>query len=398
MNIIGIETILPGDQSPLPEIVFVRVYTDTGIVGHGETYYTPRAVAEYLHEFLAPRLIAHGGCSPEALWEHGYRSAARFGGRGLEMRALSAVDVAVWDACALSAGMPLHAMWGGPTKDRLSTYNTCAGPSYGKSWRIGAASVGRGKYEDYDSFFNRPDELAVELVEEGFSGMKIWPFDRMAPYPGAPTIDPSDLRTGVGIFEKIRTAVGSKIEIMAEGHGMWSVAAAKTIAKALEPMRPAWIEDFILADQPALLRELKQSTSIPLLASEYLISRFEYAPIIEIGAADIIMIDPTWCGGITESRRIIALADAARLPVTFHDCTGPFTLLAGIQLSFGSSNALYQEVVRAYLHSVYPEFVDEMPTLQSGKYLPPTRAGIGAVLQPDIVNRPGVEVRLTGRR
>ena len=398
MNIVGIETILPGDQSPLPEIVFVRVYTDSGIIGHGETYYTPRAVAEYLHEFLAPRLLAHGGCSPEALWEHGYRSAARFGGRGLEMRALSAVDVAVWDACAISAGVPLHAMWGGPTKDRLSTYNTCAGPSYGKSWRIGGASVGRGKYEDFDSFFNRPGELAVELVEEGFSGMKIWPFDRMASFPGAPTIDPSDLRRGVEIFEKIRAAVGSDIEIMAEGHGMWSVAAAKTIAKALEPVKPAWIEDFILADQPALLRELKQSTTIPLLASEYLISRFEYAPIIDQGAADIIMIDPTWCGGITESRRIVALADAAGLPVTFHDCTGPFTLLAGIQLSFGSTNVLYQEVVRAYLHSVYPEFVDELPPLQQGKYLPPTRPGIGAVLQPDIVDRPGVEVRLTGRR
>jgi L-alanine-DL-glutamate epimerase-like enolase superfamily enzyme len=185
---------------------------------------------------------------------------------------------------------------------------------------------------------------------------------------------------------------------MAEGHGMWSVAAAKTIAKALEPVRPAWIEDFILADQPSLLRELKQSTSIPLLASEYLISRFEYAPIIEAQAADIIMIDPTWCGGITESRRIISLADAAGLPVTFHDCTGPFTLLAGIHLSFGSSNVLYQEVVRAYLHSVYPEFVEELPTLQLGRYMPPTRAGIGAVLQPDIVNRPGVEVRLTGKR
>ncbi|MEY4400818.1 MAG: hypothetical protein RL072_683 [Actinomycetota bacterium] len=398
MKIIGIETILPGDQSPLPEIVFVRVYTDSGIVGHGETYYTPRAVAEYLHEFLAPRLIAHGGSSPEALWEHGYRAAARFGGRGLEMRALSAVDVAVWDACALAAGVPLHAMWGGPTKERLSTYNTCAGPSYGKSWRIGSASVGRGMYEDYDSFIHRPGELAVELVAEGFAGMKIWPFDRMARFPGAPTIEPADLRVGVEIFEKIRAAVGSDIEIMAEGHGMWSLDAAKTIAKALEPVRPAWLEDFILADQPALLRELKQSTTIPLLASEYLISRFEYAPVMEMQAADIIMIDPTWCGGVTESRRIIALAEAARLPVTFHDCTGPFTLLAGIHLSFGSANVLYQEVVRAYLHSVYPEFVDELPTLHHGKYLPPTRTGIGAVLQPDIVNRPGVEVRLTGRR
>lgn len=398
MNIIGIETILPGDQSPLPEIVFVRVYTDSGVVGHGETYYTPRAVSEYIHEFLAPRLLAHGGCSPEALWEHGYRSAARFGGRGLEMRALSAVDVAVWDACALAEGVPLHVMLGGPTRDRLATYNTCAGPSYGKSWRVGSTPVGRGMYEDYESFLHRPGELAVELVEQGFAGMKIWPFDRMARVPGAASIDPSDLRAGVEVFEKIRSAVGSDIEIMAEGHGLWSVGAAKTIAHALEAVRPAWIEDLILADDPAALRELKQSTTIPLLASEYLITRFEYAPIIDQQAADIIMIDPTWCGGITESRRIVGLADAKQLPVTFHDCTGPFTLLAGIHLSFSSPNALYQEVVRAYLHSVYAEFVDELQPLHQGEYHLPTRAGIGAALQADIVNRPGVEVRLTGRR
>jgi galactonate dehydratase len=235
-------------------------------------------------------------------------------------------------------------------------------------------------------------------VEQGFAGMKIWPFDRMARVPGATSIDPSDLRAGVEVFEKIRSAVGSDIEIMAEGHGLWSVGAAKTIAHALEAVRPAWIEDLILADDPAALRELKQSTTIPLLASEYLITRFEYAPIIDQQAADIIMIDPTWCGGITESRRIVGLADAKQLPVTFHDCTGPFTLLAGIHLSFSSPNALYQEVVRAYLHSVYAEFVDELQPLHQGEYHLPTRAGIGAALQADIVNRPGVEVRLTGRR
>ena len=71
-----------------------------------------------------------------------------------------------------------------------------------------------------------------------------------------------------------------------------------------------------------------------MVVSEYLISRFAYAPVIDQHAVDVVMIDPTWCGGITEARRIVALADAKRLPVTFHDCTGPFTLLAGVHLSF----------------------------------------------------------------
>lgn len=398
MKITGIETIVPGDGSPLPEIVFVRVHTEDGVVGHGETYYTPRAVAAYIHEFLAPRILALGTASPEAVWEMGYRTASRFGGRGLELRALSAVDVALWDALAVSVNLPLHVLLGGPTVDHVPVYNTCAGPSYGKSWRLGGGATRDGRYEDYDAFLNRPGELARELVAEGYAGMKIWPFDRFARRAGAQHIGPDDLRAGLEPFERIREAVGSRIEIMAEGHGLWSLSAAKKIARALEPFEPAWIEDLIVADSPDALAELKRSTSIPLLASEYLMSRFEYAPIIERGVVDQVMIDPTWCGGVTEARRIVALADARRLPVTFHDCTGPFTLLAGVHLGFGSPNTSYQEVVRAYLAEVYPLFVDELQTPERGRYAPPSRPGLGAVLQPDVVDREGVEVRITGRR
>ncbi|NDE20095.1 MAG: mandelate racemase/muconate lactonizing enzyme family protein [Actinobacteria bacterium] len=398
MRLTGIETIIPGDGSPLPEIVFVRVHTDQGIVGHGETYYTPRAVAAYIHEFLAPKILTLGSASPEAVWELGYRTASRFGGRGLELRALSAIDVALWDALAVSVGLPLHVVLGGPSVDRVPVYNTCAGPSYGKSWKIGGGATGAGRFEDYDAFLQRPGELARELVAEGFAGMKIWPFDRFAHRAGAQHIAPEDLRAGLEPFEKIREAVGSQIEIMAEGHGLWSLPAAKKIARALEPFQPAWIEDLIVADNPDAIAELKRSTTIPLLVSEYLMSRFEYSPIIERGIADQVMIDPTWCGGITESRRIVALADAKRLPVTFHDCTGPFTLLAGVHLGFSSPNASYQEVVRAYLSEVYPQFVDDLPKPGRGAYVPPTRPGLGAVLQTDVVDRPGVEVQLTGKR
>lgn len=398
MKITGIETIVPGDDSPLPEVMFLRVHTADGVIGHGETYYTPRAVAEYVHEFLAPRVLASASSSPEAIWELGYRAAARFGGRGLELRALSAIDLAVWDALAVSAGLPLHVLLGGPTVSRVRTYNTCAGPSYGKSWRPGGNTSSNGQFEDYVAFLERPGELATELVRDGFAGMKIWPFDRMAERSGAHTIAPKDLAAALQPFEKIREAVGSQIEIMAEGHGMWSVGAAKVIARALEPFSPAWLEDFIITDNVAALRELKQSTTIPLLVSEYLMSRFEYLPVIEQRAVDHVMVDPTWCGGITESRRIATIADAHRLPVTFHDCTGPFTLLAGIHLCFSAPNASYQEVVRAYLHRVYPEFVDELPPLVNGVYLPPTRPGLGASLQADLLSRPGVQSRLTGSR
>lgn len=398
MKITGIETIIPGDQSPLPEVVFVRVYTDIGVVGHGETYYTPRAVSEYIHEFLAPRILAAESGSPEAIWDIGYSAAARFGGRGLELRALSAIDIAVWDALALSLNVPLHVLLGGPSVSQIPVYNTCGGPSYGKSLRFGEISSRDGRYEDFDAFMNRPDELAADLVAEGFGGMKIWPFDRIAQRAGGQIISSEDLQTALLPFRKIREAVGSKINIMAEGHGLWSLSAAKRIAKELEQFEPSWIEDLILADSTEALLELKRSTSIPMVVSEYLISRFAYAPVIDQHAVDVVMIDPTWCGGITEARRIVALADAKRLSVTFHDCTGPFTLLAGVHLSFSSPNVMYQEVVRAYLKIVYPNFVDDLQLPEHGMYKPPTRPGIGAILQPDIVDRPGVTVQLSGSR
>jgi galactonate dehydratase len=394
MKIVAMETIVPGQMSHLPSLMFVRVHTDSGLVGCGETYYTPRAVSAYIHEFLAPLVMGLDATAPEALWETAYRAAAKFGGKGLELRALSAVDVAVWDLVAQAAGMPLYKVLGGPVSTSVPAYNTCAGPTYGRGWRPGHGdSTETGRLDDLAGFLERPAELAGELIDEGFGGMKIWPFDQIAKDKGGTIIGHADLARGLEPFRLIREAVGMDIEIMAEGHGFWSLGAAKTIAKGLEPYEPAWIEDLILADSPEALAELKRSTSIPVLASEYLMTRFEYAPMIRSGAVDHVMIDPTWCGGITEARRIIALADAARLPVTMHDCTGPFTLLAGIHLALSSPNATYQEVVRAYLRFVYPDYLDDRVELVNGRILPPTRPGIGGELRPDLLDRPGVEQR-----
>ncbi len=394
MKIVAIETIVPGEQSPLPSLVLVRVHTDSGLVGCGETYYTPHAVSTYIHEFLAPLVMGMDATAPEALWDTAYRAAAKFGGKGLELRALSAVDLAAWDLVAQAAGMPLYNVLGGPVSPSVPTYNTCAGPTYGRGWRPGYGDASdAGRYDDLTGFLDRPAELAQELIDEGFAGMKIWPFDQIAKERGGTVITAADLARGLEPFRLIREAVGRRIDVMAEGHGFWSLGAAQAIAHGLEQYEPAWIEDLILADSPEALAELKRSTTIPVLASEYLMTRFEYAPMIRSGAVDHVMIDPTWCGGITEARRIIALADAARLPVTFHDCTGPFTLLAGIHLALSSTNASYQEVVRGYLRVVYPEFLDDPIELVDGRLLPPTRPGIGGALRSDVVDRPGVEQR-----
>ena len=272
-----------------------------------------------------------------------------------------------------------------------------------------------GPLEDLVAFMERPGELAQELVAEGITGMKLWPFDYVAHWPGAWSnwksfrgmfdpnirslgghdISASDLNRGMEPFRKIRDAVGDKIEIMLEGHGLWSLPAAQKIARAMEEVRPAWLEDLMRADDIDALAELRDTTSCPILASEYLATRYEYKPLLEKQAADIVMIDPTWAGGITETKKVCTMAEAYKRPVAMHDCTGPFTLYAGIHLAINATNAIWQESVRAYLRVNYPDLVTELPTVENGHILAPTKPGIGTTIHPDLRSREGAIVRVS---
>ena len=147
------------------------------------------------------------------------------------------------------------------------------------------------------------------------------------------------------------------------------------------------------ADDIDALAELRRGTTCPILASEYLATRYEYKPLLEKQAADIVMIDPTWAGGITECKKVCAMAETYKRPVAMHDCTGPFTLFAGIHLAINATNAIYQESVRAYLRVNYPELVTELPVIENGHILAPTKPGLGTALLPDIRTRPGAVVR-----
>jgi hypothetical protein len=159
-----------------------------------------------------------------------------------------------------------------------------------------------------------------------------------------------------------------------------------------DPMPGQTIEDIMRADDIEALAELGRSTTTPILASEYLTTRYEYKPVLEARAADIIMIDPTWAGGITESKKIATMAEAYKRPVAMHDCTGPFTLNAGVHLAINATNALYQESLRSYLRVTYPEMVTDIVTVEQGHLLAPTAPGLGTTLLPDVRKRPDVTI------
>src|SRR5207302_11320329 len=131
---------------------------------------------------------------------------------------------------------------------------------------------------------------------------------------------------------------GGMMGIIVEGPVLWSVPAALQRARPLAKFRRAWLEDLLRADDIPVPAELRRGTTCPILASEYLATRYEYRPLLEAQAADIVMIDPTWAGGITECKKVCAMAETYKRPVAMHDCTGPFTLYAGIHLAINTTN------------------------------------------------------------
>jgi galactonate dehydratase len=391
MKITALETI---QVDEIPFLIFVRVHTDEGLIGTSDTYYTTSAIRAAVHDWAAPMLLGQDPLQMERHWDRMYaKSAARWGGTGVEMRTISAIDAALWDILGQSLGAPIWQLLGGLAHDRIPTYNTCGGPMYGRNQNRGGD--GKGPLEDLWAQLNEPEQLAQELLDEGIRGMKIWPLDRIALRGTGRNITADELREGLEPFRRIREAVGDRIEIMLEGHGYWDITTAKKIAHAVEEYRPAWLEDMVLGHDVDQLKELKDSTTTPILASELLITRYQYRPLMEKRAADIVMIDPTWAGGITESRKIATMAESFGLPVALHDCTGPFTLMAGVQLAFSAPNAIYQETVRAYIRTWYGEFTPHTIDIADGHVLPPIAPGIGTSLLPEVLERPDAHVQRT---
>ncbi len=396
MKITALETIQVREY---PNLLWVQLHTDAGIVGLGETFRGADAVAGQLHGLVAPYLL---GKDPLQIERHSHallNGMLGFASTGAELRAASAVDIALWDIFGQALGQPIHVLLGGLSRERVRVYNTCAGYTYNnraarkREVDPAAGETPQGKYDDQVAFVTAPAELAHSLLEEGYAAMKIWPFDVFAERTGGLFISAADLGKGLEPFEKIRAAVGDRIEIMCELHSMWNLPTAKQIARALEPVRPFWAEDPIKMNNVAALRDYAQSTTIPVCASETVGPRSAFRDLLEAQATAVVMFDSGWCGGISEARKIAALAETYQRPIAPHDCTGPVVLAASMHLALHAPNALFQEVVRAFLFGYYRELVTELPVVAGGFAEPMTGPGLGTALQPGIIRRADAIVR-----
>ncbi len=397
MRITELETIRVAEFA---NVLWVRVHTNEGVIGLGETFYGAGAVEAHIHDTLAQRLLGRNPLHIEALNKEMLNLPMAQSSTGVETRAASAVDIALWDVFGKVCNQPVHQMLGGLCRDKQRIYNTCAGTRYVRSTNIRPVSnwslgQGTGQYEDLDGFMNRADELAEDLLANGISAMKIWPFDPVANETGGMSINAAQMRLACEPFEKIRKRVGDKMDIMVELHSLWNLPAAKQIARALEPFMPMWFEDPIRMNSPQALAEYARSTDVWVCASETLGSRWPYKDMLDRDAMHVVMVDLCWTGGLTEGRKIAAMAETYHRPFAPHDCIGPVGFAAAVHMSFSQPNTLIQESVRAFYRGWYNELVTAMPRIEGGFVFPMEGVGLGLELLPAVYARSDTTVRVT---
>ena len=236
------------------------------------------------------------------------------------------------------------------------------------------------QYEDLQAFLTDAGALAKTLQAEGIGGMKIWPFDIYAEKNDGADISDEDLKKGLIPLQKVRDAVGEKMQLMLELHALWSPVAAKKIFEATKELNLSWIEDPIypdLLDDYAILRDKGYA---PIAHGETVSSLTQVNALLKNDYIDVLTLDLGWCGGFTQGIKFTQATKKYGKSIAPHDCSGPIGLIAGAQLSTASDNALVQETSRASLRTWYPMIVSNLPTIADGKLSLGSEPGLGTDL------------------
>jgi len=345
---------------------WVRIHTDTGMHGTGETFPAPDSEKAVILNDYAPLLLGRDPRDIERLWLDLFTQVQFRGVGGAEMRALSAVDVALWDLLGKCSGLPAYIILGGQCWDSIPIYNTC--------------------YDDLYDFNTKPVELARELMSAGIKAMKIWPFDDVAVRNRGQSITSHEIAEASMPIRQIREAVGEEMQIMVEFHGFWNLPCAVEIAHALEPYHVTWLEEMLPQDNMAAYETLARQVKQPLCISERLLTRWGYREVLERRAASIIMPDIAWCGGLSEARKIANAAHTMYLPVAFHNCGGPITHFASWHLAMATTNLQILETVRRHYNDRFLPVATASGAPRDGRLRVPPGPGLGVDIRDDFLH------------
>ncbi len=369
MKITALETL---QWRAYPRLLVLRVHTDSGVIGLGETVDKIPAAKAAIHGTLAPLVLGQDPLDIEGLWRFVMDNIMYHGYAGAETRALSAFEIALWDIMGKHYQAPLYHLLGGKTRDEVPTYNTC---------------IGFGDVQDYRQWHEDAGELAQSLLMDEIHAMKIWPFDSFSERSFGQRISPAEIEKGLIPIQQIRERVGNQMEIGIECHFRWNRVSMERIARALEPYDILFLEDVLPAVYPDEIKALSERTTIPIIGSELLMTRWQLREWLEKHVSQIIMTDPVWNGGIAETRKIAVLAETFGVPLVLHNVAGAICHALCMHLGAHIPNLYYVESVRAFYKEYFPILTDFRPTVSDGHLDIPQGPGLGVNLLDSALER-----------
>ncbi len=339
---------------------FVKIETDAGIYGWGE------ASLQFKDEGLMAELGAFKrflmGKDPfeiERLWTSLYRRVTWSGGP-VTTSAISAVDLALWDIKGKALGVPVYELLGGKSHDKIRMY--------ANGWpRGGMTPKGIG-------------EEAKKVVDRGYTALKFYPFG------GEQVAKIERIERGVALVEAVREAVGSQIEIGIDIRARLNIWSARRVARQLEAFNIAWMEEPILWDNPEALARFARDARVPIATGEQLYTRWGFRALLEQNAVGIIQPDICHAGGITELKKIAAMAETYYVTLAPHNSNGPISTIASLHLDLCIHNSLMQEIFLSSI-DLYNEVLTQPIDVMDGYCMPPEGPGWGVDLKADVIEK-----------
>ncbi len=364
------------NQEPQAVWTFVRVLTDAGVHGWGESSNFPShgslIIADAIRH-LRPWIVGQDAADITAMWHRLFRKAAYLGPRGLPTAVVSGIDIALWDIKGKVAGRPVYDLLGGRVRDSV--------PLYANGWF--AASDGHAACETPDDYAG----AAGRVVARGHTAIKLDPFHEMVPHHTgylAGQISPAGEELGVACVAAVREAVGHGVEVLIDAHGHYNVPTAVRLARRLEPYRIGWLEEPTPPESLDALRAVREQVSVPICVGERLYTRWDFAPVLAGRLADYLMPDVVWTGGISEVMRIAALAETYHVPITPHNAMGPLQVVAGAHAMLAVPN-FYRLEHNVSNVSWYNRCLDRPLDLRGDQLHVSPRPGLGVDLDPDFL-------------
>ncbi|MGB0853310.1 MAG: mandelate racemase/muconate lactonizing enzyme family protein [Pikeienuella sp.] len=379
MKLQDLEVFIVGNPPPRTGgryFIFVKLTTACGITGYGEIYaasFGPDVIKVATEDVFARHFQGADPHRIEHLFRVTYSSGYQQRPDPTLMGVFSGLEIACWDIVGKAAGKPVYDLLGGKTRERIRSYTYL----YAKDEDAHAAADA--------PIYTNPDVAAaraLEYVDMGFTAIKFDPAGPYTAYDGRQPDLPS-LERSEAFCKAIREAVGTRADLLFGTHGQFTVSGAKRMAKRIEPYEPLWFEEPTPPEWPEGMAEVARHTSVPIATGERLCTKYEFARVLDTGAASILQPALGRVGGILEAKKIAAMAEAKYAVMAPHLYCGPVEGAANIQLSACIPNFLILESIETW-GGFHGDLIKHSITWEDGYVIPSAAPGLGIEFDEDL--------------